>query len=503
MYDVPAMRGDTGLRMSVPTLLPYQRRWVEDKSPLKVHEKARRIGLSWAEAFDDVVHAAEGRGDIYYQSYAHDMTAGFIDDCAQWAQDLQVAAEVVGETFLDIDGEKIPAFRLPFASGKQIYAVTSAPRAFRSKGRPGDRAVLDEAAFVDNLGESLKASLAFLTWGGSVRVISTHNGEASQFATLARDIDEGSRAGSLHKVTFRDAVAEGLYRRICQQTGELWTKAGEDAWVEEIYATYRDGADEELDCVPSPLGGAWLPWELLRSCEHDYPDPVEETGRTVRGDPDGYRGGPTFIGNDIGRRRDLWVAWVIEMIGDVAWTREIVELRDASFSDQDDELDRLDRRYRPVRIAMDQTGMGEKPVEDAQRRYGESRVEGVILSAPRRLDLATALKERHQDRTWRGPRDATVRQDLHSIRMEQGVTGAPRLRIDEDQRESHADRFWAGALAAGAAAHPAVEYGYRPVRPPRPSGGRRRMRDQEDDMPARRGKWDSYLPDGRGLRVVA
>ena len=486
------------------TLLPYQARWVGDRSRLKVHEKARRIGLSWAEAYDDVVHAGAGRGDVYYQSYAHDMTAGFIDDCADWAQELQAAADVVGETFLEIDGEKIPAYRLPFASGKQIYAVTSAPRAFRSKGRPGDRAVLDEAAFVDNLGESLKAALAFLTWGGSVRVISTHNGEASQFASLARDIAEGSRTGSLHKVTFRQAVAEGLYVRICEETGEVWTKEGEDAWVEEIYATYGAGADEELDCIPSPLGGAWLPWELLRGCEHDYPEPVEEDGRTVRGDPDGYRGGPTYIGVDIGRRRDLWVAWVIEMIGDVAWTREIVELKNRSFADQDDELDRLDARYRPVRIAKDQTGMGEKPVEDAKRRYGEHRVEGVILSAPRRLDLATALKERYEDKTWRAPRDPIVRQDLHSIRMEQGVTGAPRLLIDEFQKESHADRFWAGALAAGAAANPAVEYDYRPVKPARPARpGGLRLRDDDGDQPVRRGKWDSYLPDGRGLRVVA
>ena len=285
---------------------------------------------------------------------------------------------------LDIDGEQIPAYRLPLASGREIFAVTSAPRAFRSKGRPGDRAVLDEAAFVDSLAECLKAALAFLTWGGSVRVISTHNGEASQFNTLARAIEEGSRTGSLHTVRFMDAVLEGLYERICRETGEIWTQDGQDAWVAEIYATYGEGADEELDCIPSPLGGSWLSWELLRACEEDYPDPVEETGRTVRGDPSAYAGGPAYIGNDIGRRNDLWVAWVIEIVGDVAWTREIVELRNASFSDQDDELDRLVDRYRPVRIAMDQTGMGEKPVEDAMLRYGEHRVEGVLLTVPRR-----------------------------------------------------------------------------------------------------------------------
>ena len=481
----------------IPTLLPYQSRWVEDGSRLKVCEKGRRIGLSWAEAYDDVVHAAAGKGDVYYQSYAHDMTKGFIDDCAFWAQSLQVAAAEVGETVLDIDGEQIPAYRLPLASGKEIFAVTSAPRAFRSKGRPGDRAVLDEAAFVDSLAECLKAALAFLTWGGSVRVISTHNGEGSQFNTLARAIEEGSRTGSLHTIRFMDAVLEGLYQRICRETGEIWTQAGQDAWVAEIYDTYGDGADEELDCIPSPLGGSWLSWELLRACEEDYPDPVEETGRTVRGDPSAYAGGPTYIGNDIGRRNDLWVAWVVEIVGDVAWTREIVELRNASFSDQDDELDRLVARYRPVRIAMDQTGMGEKPVEDAMLRYGEHRVEGVLLTLPRRLDVATALKERYQDRLWRAPRDKTVRQDLHSVRVEQGATGGPRLLVDEDQKESHADRFWAGALAAAAAANPAPKYEYRAAVPRQPAakrGRRWRRSDRDaDDLRPGAGRFGGFV----------
>ena len=452
------------------TLLPYQARWVQDKSRLKVCEKGRRIGLSWAEAYDSVMHAGEGGGDITYQSYAHEMTKGFIDDCAEWAQELQLAADVVGETFLDIDGEKIPAYRLPFASGKEINAVTSAPRAFRSKGRPGDRAILDEAAFVDNLGESLKAALAFLVWGGSVRVISTHNGEGSQFNTIARAIEDGERSGSRHFIPFMAAVEEGLYERICRETGQPYTRAGEAAWVQDVYDTYGAGADEELDCIPSPLGGAWLPWEMLRSCEVDFPEPImdEAEGRTVRGDPSGYTGGPAYIGNDIGRRNDLWIAWAIEIVGDVAWTREIVELKNASFSTHDDELDRMVAYYRPVRIGMDQTGMGEKPVEDAIRRYGEHRVEGVLLTAPRRLDVATALKERYQDKTWRAPRDKTVRQDLHSIRVQEGATGAPRLLVEEEQKESHADRFWAGALAAAAAATAPREYAYRSARPNAP-----------------------------------
>ena len=33
-------------------LLPYQKYWIEDKSQLKIAEKSRRTGITWAEAAD-------------------------------------------------------------------------------------------------------------------------------------------------------------------------------------------------------------------------------------------------------------------------------------------------------------------------------------------------------------------------------------------------------------------------------------------------------------------
>ncbi len=39
-------------------LLPYQQKWVSDKSAVKFYEKSRRIGITWAEALDNVLTAA-------------------------------------------------------------------------------------------------------------------------------------------------------------------------------------------------------------------------------------------------------------------------------------------------------------------------------------------------------------------------------------------------------------------------------------------------------------
>ena len=74
-------------------------------------------------------------------------------------------------------------------------------------------------------------------------------------------------------------------------------------------------------------------------------------------------------------------------------------------SSEIDVIDDLFNRYRVVKLVMDQTGMGEKPVEDAIRRYGESRVEGVMLSGHRPFDIATKAKgyfEKHQIRIPEG-----------------------------------------------------------------------------------------------------
>jgi phage FluMu gp28-like protein len=153
----------------------------------------------------------------------------------------------------------------------------------------------------------------------------------------------------------------------------------------------------------------------------------------------------------------------MEQVGDVLWTREIIARRRISFAEQDAILDDVYRRYRVVRSRHDQTGMGEKPVEDAKRRHGESRVEGVIFSAANKLDMATELKEAFQDRRARIPAgDPVLRADLHAIQKVVGQTGIPRL-VADGETDGHADRFWAGALAVSAARTEYQPYDYRPV----------------------------------------
>jgi len=130
---------------------------------------------------------------------------------------------------------------------------------------------------------------------------------------------------------------------------------------------------------------------------------------------------------------------------------EIIARQRIKFSEQDALLAGVFERYRVDRCCMDQTGMGEKPVEDAKDAHGNLRVEGVLFTGPNKLTMATIGKESFEDRRIRIPLgDKVVRADLHKLQKLSGPTGAPRF-VAESDAEGHADRAWACFLALYAA----------------------------------------------------
>ena len=450
------------------TLLPYQRRWVADKAQLKAIEKSRRIGLSWCEAYDAVMHAAEGAGNVYYQAFDRAMTRGFIDDCAGWAEYLNLVASAVGQTVIEDGDRQVQGFRIVFDNGKEIVAMTSAPRGFRSKGRPGDLGIVDEAAFVADLEEVLKAALAFLVWGGRIHVLSTHNGEGNPFNRLCQDIRDGKQPGSLHKVAFADALGDGLAERVLAVQGRAATPGACAEWAAGIRHLYRHNAAEELDCIPAAGAGNFLAWDTIRRCQH--PD---------AGKPGLYGGGISYLAIDVARRKHLWVCSALEIVGDVLWTREMSILRDARFSEQRAEVRRMRRFYRTARIGVDQTGMGEGFFEQLQDDHGRHMVAGFLFTLPTKLMLATSLLARAEDVLLRIPQDEDTEADLRSVKRLGGTGGPPRLVSDESRTDGHADRFWSLAIGCHVAETGPVEFDY--VAAP----GRRSARLDDGKAPAR------------------
>lgn len=434
-------------------LLPYQVRWVGDTAPVKVIEKSRRIGLSWGEAADCTLLAASRSGmDVWYIGYMKEMAEEFIRDCADWARYYNEAAteiETVEEVF--IDGEEkqsILTYVIRFSSGFRITALSSSPRNLR--GKQG-RVVIDEAAFHDHLGELLKAALALLIWGGQVHVISTHDGAENPFNDLCNDIRAGKAPYSLHRVTFREAVDQGLYERVCLRTGKPATAADQAAWVDGIYRQYRDNADEELDCIPRNSGGAWISRALIEARMVDAPvlrwkppagfaewpahlreaecqDWLDKNVKPVLAtlDPE-LRSG---FGMDFGRLGDLSVIDPFQVLKNL--TRYFpfsVELSDVPFDQQRQILfyiaDRLPRMYAG---SLDARGNGHYLAEVAMQRYGAIRIEQVMLSLSWYREHTAPFKAAFEDATILIPRDSDQLDDLRAMEVVKGVPQLPDTR---------------------------------------------------------------------------
>jgi phage FluMu gp28-like protein len=254
--------------MTTPAvLLPYQQRWVADQSDVAVWEKSRRIGASWTTAAQAVLiaAAAENPMDALYIGYSEDMTREFIDDCAMWADAFNGMVLTVGESLYDNEGHDIKAFRIDFSSGHKILALSSRPRSIR--GKQG-MVIIDEAAFHDDLPGLLKAALAMLIWGGKVRMLSSHNGDANPFNELVNDIRAGKVPYTLYRTTFADALADGLYERVKLIQGERLKEQTLTEWRDKIYAQYGDNAAEELDVIPSAGSGRYLTRLYLAPATH-------------------------------------------------------------------------------------------------------------------------------------------------------------------------------------------------------------------------------------------
>lgn len=99
---------------------------------------------------------------------------------------------------------------------------------------------------------------------------------------------------------------------------------------------------------------------------------------------------------------------------------------------------------------MDSTGIGMQLSEEAQRKFGQFRVEPVMFTNRIKEELAYAVRTNFENRTVFIPKEHKIREDLHSIRRI--TTTANNIRFDADHSENgHADRFWALSLALHAA----------------------------------------------------
>jgi phage FluMu gp28-like protein len=412
----------------LPTvLLPYQAEAIalSHRHDLFVVEKSRRTGLTYGFAADAVLTAAaEYRPqDVFYIAYNLDMTREFVGYCGDFAKAFNQAATFSDEFLFDDGSEEgIKAFRVDFPSGKSIVALSSKPRSLRG------------------------------TQGG---VISTHDGADNPFNELIENIRAGKRQGAVFRIDIEQALAQGLYKRICLRAGKPWTPAAEAAWLESLKATYGEAADEELYCIPARGSGTYLAraailgamserHEVIRMrCPDDFVtwpqaraadwvgEWFDETLKHRLAALDPRR--RSYFGQDFARSADLTAIAVGQLDALlVLQVPFILELRNVPFREQEWILSSIIRRL-PLFTAgkMDARGNGQSLAEAMQRDFGADRIEPVMSTQGTYLDGFPKLKAHIEARTIVLPRDEAVLDDHRMVKLVRGVPMIPDRSADK------------------------------------------------------------------------
>ncbi|WP_242095487.1 hypothetical protein [Sphingomonas sp. CROZ-RG-20F-R02-07] len=478
-------------------LMQHQLEWLEDKSDLKLGEKGRRCGITYAEALDDTLIAASSRaagGDnVFYIGDTKDKGREFIGYVAHFAKivakELGVVEEFLFEDQLD-DGSSrmISAYRIRFASGFRVEALSSRPENIR--GLQGV-VVIDEAAFHQDVRAVLDAVNALLIWGGRIRVISTHNGILNPFNELIREAKAGKVPFSLHFIPFAKSVANGLFKRVCLLRGKPWSAEAEAEWEAQIRTAYGSRTaqmHQELDAIPADAEGAALTRVAIEAVGDRsvpivrwlLPDEAKTALPEIRNaivrDFCREKLAPILAMLDQNRRHDLGsdfartgdgAGTIVTELGQdlVRRTKLVLEMHNVPFEMQRDVLFFVqDRLPRYGHGAFDAGGNGAYIAEVSAQRYG-ARISEIKLSQDWYRVNGTAYVEAFGDRSLLVAADEDVVRDHQALSYVGGIVKVPDdMRYKgSDGLQRHGDTAIAGMLAWFASRQGAAEYGYEPV----------------------------------------
>ncbi|HGO5402815.1 TPA: hypothetical protein ACK2WX_005481, partial [Klebsiella oxytoca] len=465
--------------------------------------KGRRTGITFAWGLNSTLIAgaqkAAGGDNVYYIGDTKEKGLEFIGYVAKFARVIaaQQAQDVSAiEEFLFEDQDEqgntrmIAAYRVRFASGFQVAALSSRPANIR--GLQGV-VIIDEAAFHADVQGVLDAATALLIWGGRIVVISSENGKNNPFHQFCKDIEEGRYGddAAVLRITFDDAVTNGLFERVCAMKGEVATVEGKKTWYNRIrnaYGPRKAAMREELDAIPRDGNGICIPgvW-IERAMPEERPvirlaldddfihmteaeraswgnDWIDRELRPVMAETLNPELRHVF-GMDFARHRHFSsivpMAIMQNLCRDVPF---LLELNNVPSALQQQILFWLiEHLPRQSGGAMDATGPGMVLAEYTADRYGRPRIAEISLNRKWYGFWMPKFTGLFEDSMIILPRDENTAQDLRAVENIDGVPMVASLEkkdLKDPELVRHGDTAIAGCLANYAALNLATEIAF-------------------------------------------
>ena len=426
--------------------LPYQWAWITDPAIMKLMEKSRRTGVSFADSYESSRYHSQRLSDQNSWVSSRDETTAklYAKDAHKFSRALNIAAGDLGEqVLLDDKGNKVTVHTIPYANGTTLNSLASNPDVFAGKG---GRVKLDEHALRNDPRGVYGIASPTIDWGGTLAIISTHRGSKNFFNTLIREIKEqgNPKRFSHHRVTLEDALDQHLLWKLqCVfPDGDPRLEMDEADYFEyqRKRAADEETFQQEYMCVPSDDAGAFLEYSLIDACTYKAGERWEYSI-----DQMAACSNPLFAGLDIGRTNDLTSLIILEKVGGHYFLRKRIDLQGEKFSLQESVIYPWIEHVQ--RVCIDKTGLGMQFAERMEERFGKYKAEGVTFTGPMKEELAYPVRTAFEDHGISIPfGDKVLESDLRAIRKETTAAGNVRFAADRGE-DGHADRFWSLALA--------------------------------------------------------
>lgn len=400
-------------------LEPYQVRFLNDRSVFRIVNKSRQIGFSTIIGGETVQKAC------VRPAYKANIVS---INQKEAADKIEIAGNLyhsIPDEFKESEPVLKPVLwtnandEISFHRPPHTSSIISQPASAAVRGGRKD-IYFDEFAHIRDAVKLYRAAMPAITRGDSrLTIISTPLGQSGLFYDIASN-EQAYPEYSRHAVPWWECSAMVVPEKYEEALALAAAVEGSEERVlaygtDKLHVIYNGfggdliGFQTEYEATFADEATSYFTWDLIVNCTDSELPVLKEWNANYESE------GFISIGVDLARDRDQSVFTVIEHVGE---TKRVLFTRATQdpYNDQFEYLKTLVVATKANRVTIDQTGVGQKFVEDAKRLIPGVNIEGIVFTNAKKERWATQFKGDMQTARVSWPNIGDLRRQIHDIR---------------------------------------------------------------------------------------